>query len=50
MLAGIKLKKRCVLEFPCAIVCKEVGIGPWLGPDPRGPPAIVVVRGGVYSE
>ena len=25
-------------------------IGPWLGPDPRDPPATVVVRGGVYSD
>ena len=50
MLAGIKLRKRCALEFPCAIVCEEVGIGPWLGPDPRGPPVTVVVRGVVYSD
>ena len=32
------------------IACEEVGIGPWLDPDPRDPPATVVVRGGVYSD
>ena len=34
--------------FPGVIVCVEVGIGPWLGPDPREPPDTAVVRGGVY--
>ena len=50
VLAGIKLRKQCALEFPCAIVCEEVGISPSLGPDPRGPPTTVVVRGVVYSD
>ena len=50
MLAGIKLRKTMSLGFPCTIVCEEVGTGPWLGPDPRGPPATVVVQGSVYSD
>ena len=30
--------------------CVDARIGPWLGPDPRDPPATVVVRGGVYID
>ena len=50
MLAGIKLRKTMRIRIFMRHRCEEVGIGPWLGPDPRSPPTTVEVRGGVYSD